>query len=86
MQREQRRATLPCVGSAEAEPTRTVTVQLVQVPGPIRGQVADDEGAVTPFDGWLELTAALEDSRTKGGGKWIAGGYQVGSGPRSSRS
>ncbi len=39
-----------------------VVVELEAASDPIRGSVRSDAG-VWPFDGWMELTAALEDVR-----------------------
>jgi hypothetical protein len=39
-----------------------VTVELEAASEPIRGAVRTDAGS-RPFDGWMELTAAIEDAR-----------------------
>lgn len=68
MQTRRRPATLAAMRCAQAELTRAVTVHLAQSPGAIRGRLANEDGTVTPFDGWLELAAAIERARDKGGG------------------
>jgi hypothetical protein len=44
----------------EDDGRRRLTIEVEGPPSEPRGWVSSDEGARTPFDGWLQLLAALE--------------------------
>jgi hypothetical protein len=47
----------------QTTPTVRIVVEMSRGPRPLAGAVTAAEGRVTPFGGWLELVAAIEQAR-----------------------